>query len=250
VANPALADRRIRDFTRVDSTGQRMTRLGVARALGIFTIFGLVGAGFGWHEGVGAQITSHTETLIIVAIIGALVLSFVIMSHPTWARSLGVVYAVLEGFAVGVISAAYNAQYHGIVEEAVGATFGVALVVWFLYGTGIIKVTARLTRIITMAVLGALVFYGVTLLVMAFGGPDLDGGGGILGIGISLVLAAVAASTFLLDFDRIDKLIASGANHEYDWYGAFGLLISFIWLYLEILNILGRLRGGGGSIRR
>jgi uncharacterized YccA/Bax inhibitor family protein len=185
-----------------------------------------------------------------VAIITALLLSFVIMSQPKLARSLGVVYAVLEGFAVGVISAAYNAQYHGIVAEAVGATFGVALVVWFLYGTGIIKVTARLTRIITMAVLGAIVFYGVTLLVMAFGGPDLDGGGGILGIGISLVLAAVAASTFLLDFDRIDKLIASGAGPEYDWYGAFGLLISFIWLYLEILNILGRLRGAGGSIRR
>lgn len=101
-----------------------------------------------------------------------------------------------------------------------------------------------------MAVLGAVIFYGVTLLVMAFGGPDLDGGGGILGIGISLVLAVVAASTFLLDFDRIDKLIASGADHDYDWYGAFGLLISFIWLYLEILNILGRLRGGGGSVRR
>ncbi|MGC2485061.1 MAG: Bax inhibitor-1/YccA family protein [Acidimicrobiales bacterium] len=129
-----------------------------------------------------------------------------------------------------------SAQYHGIVAEAVGATFGVALVVWFLYGTGIIKVTARLTRIITMAVLGAIVFYGVTLLVMAFGGPDLDGSGGIVGIGISLVLAAVAASTFLLAFDRIDKLIAAGAGHGYDWYGAFGLLISFIWLYLEILK--------------
>jgi uncharacterized YccA/Bax inhibitor family protein len=144
MANPALADRRIRDFTSVDDTSQRMTRLGVARALGIFTIFGLVGAGFGWHEGVAAQITSHTETLMVVAIITALFLSFAIMSRPKLARSLGVVYAVLEGFAVGVISAAYNAQYHGIVVEAVGATFAVALVVWFLYGTGIIKVTARL----------------------------------------------------------------------------------------------------------
>jgi len=249
MANPALADRRMREFT-CAGTGQRMTRLGVARALGVFTIFGLVGAGFGWHEGAGAQITNRTETLIFVAIIAALVLSFVIMSHPKSARSLGVAYTILEGFVVGVISAAYNALYHGIVEEAVGATFGVALVVWFFYGTGIINVTARLTRIITMAVLGAIIFYGVTLLVMAFGGPDLDGGGGILGIGISLVLAAVAASTFLLDFDRIDKLIASGASHEYESYGAFGLLISFIWLYLEILNILGRLRGGGGSIRR
>jgi uncharacterized YccA/Bax inhibitor family protein len=250
MANPVLTDVRLRGLTPADSSGQRMTRLGVLRALGIFTLFGLVGAGYGWHEGTGGEISNRTETLIFVSIIAALVLSFVITSRPKLARSLGVVYALLEGFAVGVISAAYNAQYNGIVVEAVGATFGVALCVWFLYGTGLIKVTAKLTRIITMAVLGAVLFYGVTLLVMAFGGPDLDGSGGVLGIGISLVLAAVAASTFLLDFDRIDKLIAMNASHEYDWYGAFGLLISFFWLYLEILNILGRLRGGGGSVRR
>jgi uncharacterized YccA/Bax inhibitor family protein len=76
------------------------------------------------------------------------------------------------------------------------------------------------------------------------GGPNLDASGGILGIGVSLVLAVVAASTFLLDFDRIDKMIAANADATYNWYGAFGLVISMVWLYLEILSILGRLRGG------
>ena len=188
---------------------------------------------------------------MIVSILAAFGLSMIIVRRPKLARVLGVAYALLEGFAVGVISAVYNVTYPGIVVEALGATVCVALAVWFLYGTGLIKVTAKVTRVITMAMLGAIAFYGVSILVMIFGGPSLDGSGGVLGIGISLVLAVIAASTFLIDFDRIDKLIAANAGAEYDYYAAFGLVLSFVWLYLEILNILGKVRGGGvGRISR
>jgi len=249
MANPALTGRRIQNLSTTEVAGQRMTRAGVAQALSVFTIFGLVGAGFGWHEGAGDMVTSRTETFIILAVLSAFVLSIVIIRAPKLAKSLGVAYAILEGFAVGVISAAYNAEYHGIVAEALGATLGVALCVWFLYGTGLIKVTDRLRRVIYMSVLGAMAFYLVAILVSIFGGPALDGSGGVLGIGISLVLCVIAASTFLLDFDRIDQLIAANASEEYNWYGAFGLLISFIWLYLEILNLLGKARGGAISRR-
>lgn len=243
MANPALMDRRIRQLPSTD-TGPRMTHGGVAKALGIFTAFLLAGAYFGWHEGAGGNVTSQTNTTMLISIIVALVLSFVIQAKPRLARDIGVLYAVLEGFALGIISAVYNAQYHGIVLEAIGCTLGVALCVWFLYGTGIIKVTAKVTRVITMAVLGALAFYALALLSMAFGGTNLISSGGPLGIVISLVLAVIAASTFLLDFDRIDRMIAMKVEASYNWYGAFGLLISIIWLYLEILNIMGRLRGG------
>jgi uncharacterized YccA/Bax inhibitor family protein len=243
VANPALIDSRIRQLPSTD-TGPRMTHGGVAKALGIFTAFLFLGAYFGWHDGAGGFVTGRTNTLMLVSIIVALVLSFVIRAKPKLARDIGVVYAVLEGFAVGIISAVYNAQYHGIVVEAIGCTVGVALCVWFLYGTGIIKVTAKVTRVITMAVLGALAFYAVAMLMILFGGTNLVSSGGPLGIGISLLLAVIAASTFLLDFDRIDKMIAMKVEATYNWYGAFGLLISMIWLYLEILNIMGRLRGG------
>jgi uncharacterized YccA/Bax inhibitor family protein len=221
-----------------------MTHGGVAKALAIFTAFLFLGAYFGWHEGAGGYVTSQTNTLMLVSIIVALVLSFVIRAKPKLARDIGVIYAVLEGFAVGIISAVYNAQYHGIVVEAIGCTVGVALCVWFLYGTGIIKVTAKVTRVITMAVLGALAFYAVAMLMILFGGTNLVASGGALGMGISLLLAVIAAATFLLDFDRIDKMIAMKVEATYNWYGAFGLLISMIWLYLEILNIMGRLRGG------
>jgi uncharacterized YccA/Bax inhibitor family protein len=249
VANPALNPSRTRQFETASQAGTGlMSRAGVVRSLAFFAVMLLAGAAVGWHLGTGASVSSKTNMEMLVSLLVALVMAFVIIARPKLARTLGVVYALLEGFVLGIISAAYETQYHGIVAEAVGCTLGVALVVWFLYGTGIIKVTSRLTKIISMAVLGAMAFYLVSILTMVFGGPDLDGGSGVLGIGVSLVLAAIAASTFLLDFDRVDKLIAAGASSEYDAFGAFGLLISLIWLYLEILNILSRLRGGG--IRR
>jgi uncharacterized YccA/Bax inhibitor family protein len=227
-----------------------MTRAGVAKALATFFLFAVIGAFFGWGRGDHAVITSGTNELMLAAIVLALVLSFVIIAKPKLAATLGIAYALLEGFAVGIVSAVYNATYHGIVAEALGATVCVALCVWFLYGMGIIKVTDKTRRVIAMAVMGAFVFYAISIVSMLLGGPDLDGKGGVLGIGISLVLAVIAAATFLTDFDRIDQLIAANADASYDWYGAFSLLISFVWLYLEILNILGKLRGGGGSIRR
>jgi uncharacterized YccA/Bax inhibitor family protein len=250
MANPALTDKRIQAFSTTTDPALRMTHAGVAQALGVLAVFGLVGGALGWHEGSPGAVTSSTNTIMIVSILAAFGLSMIIVRRPKLARVLGVAYALLEGFAVGVISAVYNVTYPGIVVEALGATVGVALAVWFLYGTGLVKVTAKVTRVITMAMIGAVAFYGVSILVMIFGGPSLDGSSGVLGIGISLVLAVIAASTFLIDFDRIDKLIAANAGAEYDYYAAFGLVLSFIWLYLEILNILGKLRGGGvGRIR-
>lgn len=244
MANPALTDKRLRQITTSTEAGRQMTRAGVTKALGVFFVCALVGAYFGWGRGERGVISSGTNTLMLEAILAALAVSIVIIYRPRLASTLGIVYALLEGFAVGVISAAYNASYHGIVAEALGATVCVALCVWFLYGTGIIKVTDKVRRAITMAVMGAVAFYVISILTVLTGGPNLDAKGGVLGIGISLVLAVVAASTFLVDFDRIDKLIAANADASYDWYCAFSLLISFIWLYLEILNILGKVRGG------
>ncbi len=245
MANPALTEKRITQLASKTDVGPRMTRLGVVKALGVFGVFAFVGAFFGWGRASAGAITSGTNTLMLVSIIAALVLSFVIVSKPRTAPVLGVVYALLEGFAVGIVSAVYNARYHGIVVDALGATVCVALCVWFLYGTGIVKVTAKTTRVISMAVMGAFAFYMISLVSSLLGGPNFDAQGGVLGIGVSLVLAVIAAATFLTDFDRIDRLIAANAEAAYDWYGAFGLLISFVWLYLEILNVMGKASGAG-----
>jgi uncharacterized YccA/Bax inhibitor family protein len=245
MANPALTSKRITRLETTTNPGQSMSRAGVQSALGVFLVFLVSGSIVGWHEGETGLVTGRTSTLMTVSILAALGLAILICAKPKLARVVGIIYSLLEGFAVGVISAVYNAQYHGIVVDAVGVTLGVALSVWFLYGTGIIKVTAKLRRIISMAVIGAIAFYGLSLLSMLFGGSGFDSSGGALGIVISLVLALIAASTFLTDFDSIDRMIAMNASADYNFYGAFSLLVSLIWLYLEILNLMGKARGGG-----
>ena len=238
MANPALKEKNLQVIRTDHTSGKVMTKRGVFDALAMFAALLTVGAVVGWVE--SSRTTGPSDGFLIVALLGSLVLSLVIIRTPRLARSLGFVYSLVEGFLVGTISQVYNTQYHGIVLEAVGVTAGVALGVWFLYGTGVIKVTSKVYRVVGAATLGALAFYGVSLLLMVFGGPNLDGGGGVLGVGISLVLALVAAANFLVDLDRVDQLVAARADAQYDWYMAFAMMLSLIWLYLEVLNMLGK----------
>lgn len=241
MANPMLTQKRITKLTTTREAGPRMSRDGVVRALGELAVLALVAAMFGWTQVSGQSARAWAFGLMDIAILGGLVLGIIISFRPRRARTLGPIYALLEGYAVGLISAVYNARYPGIVLDALGVTTAVALAVWFLYGTGIVKVTAKLRRIITMAVIGAMGFYLLSIVSSLFGGGGLTNMGGAIGIGISVVLSLIAAATFLTDFDRIDRLIAANADADLDWYGAFSLLVSFIWLYLEILRLLGKL---------
>jgi uncharacterized YccA/Bax inhibitor family protein len=245
MSNPALKGTRLRGFEKATGNEEVMSYAGVLRALGTMFLVGVIAAAVGWHYTKISQsgmISSGNEGLMLVAILAAFGVAMVLIFHPKWAKALGLVYAVLEGVAVGVISRVYEVYSHGIVGEALGVSLGVAVVVWFLYATKIIKVTAKTVRVICYAAMGACAFYLVSLVSIVLGGPNLDGSGGPLGIGISLVLALIAASTFLTDWYQIDALIASGAEESYNWYGAFSLLLSFVWLYLEMLRLLSKVR--------
>jgi uncharacterized YccA/Bax inhibitor family protein len=199
----------------------------------------------GWLKmGSAATPTHSASAAIVVTLVAAFILAIVVSFQPQIARYVGWLYALLEGFVLGAISAIYNAQYHGIVLEAIGCTIGVAFVVWFLYGTGIIKVTGKVRRVIIAATLGAVLYYVVTLLIMLFTGTNIDATGGLLGVGVSVLLAVIAAANLLVDFDLIDRWQIQGVSSNYNAYGAFALLVTLVWLYLEILNILAKLRGG------
>jgi uncharacterized YccA/Bax inhibitor family protein len=245
MSNPALRSNRLRGFEKATGSEEVMSYAGVLRALGTMFFVGVIAAGVGWHYtkvGKLGVVSSGLEELMVVAILAAFGVAMVLIFRPKWAKALGLVYAVLEGVAVGVVSRIYEVSSHGIVGEALGVSLAVAVVVWFLYATKIIKVSAKMVRVICYATLGACAFYFVSLISIVLGGPNLDGGGGALGIGISLVLALVAASTFLTDWYQIDALIASGAEESYNWYGAFSLLLSFVWLYLEMLRLLSKVK--------
>ena len=151
-------------------------------------------------------------------------------------------YAIAEGFAVGAISKSYEAYQSGIVIQAVGATLGVVAVMLVLYRTRIIRVTDRFRQIITYATLGVMAFYLVSFVINLFGGgvPFFDKPNA-LGIVFSIGVSALAAMNLLLRFDFIEKGTKMGLSKDFEWYAAFGLLVTIVWLYLELLRLLGKL---------
>jgi uncharacterized YccA/Bax inhibitor family protein len=225
--------------------GGVMTMSGTMTATGVLFVL-LIGAGaFGWNsvtDGVDGQ-PAAMPGWVIVALLGALGVGILTSFKPKLARFTAPVYAVVEGLVLGAISRIYNEAYPGIVVSAVGATLAVFAVMWFLYATRIIKVTDRMRRMVVGATLGVMVLYGVSFIVRLFTGsmPIIDGSSG-LSIGISLVVIAIAAFNLTLDFDMIEKGAQQGAPKYMEWYCGFGLMVTLVWLYLEILRLLSKLQ--------
>lgn len=219
----------------------------VMKTAGLFTIV-LVFAAVGW---VLAP-TPMGGAVMLGGIALTLVLGLVIAFKKTISVPLIVAYAVVEGLFVGAISNFYSLlfddptvtdPFKGIVAQAVLATLSVFVGMLLAYKTGLIKVTEKFRRIVTMAVIGYAIFavlnFGYALITnTAFG----LGGTGALGIGSSLFAIGLASMSLALDFDSIDRAIAAGAPQKYSWLLAHGLIVTLVWLYLEILRLLGRLR--------
>lgn len=162
---------------------------------------------------------------------------------PNLARFTAPLYALIQGAFLGAISGLYNSAYDGIVIQAVGLTIGVFAVMLFLYGTRIIKVTERL-RMGVVAATGAILLVYVANLVLGIFGASVPflHDTGPLGIGISLLIVGIAAFNLLLDFDFVERGVAAGAPRKMEWYAAFGLLVTIVWLYLELLRLLAKLQ--------
>jgi uncharacterized YccA/Bax inhibitor family protein len=176
----------------------------------------------------------------LVAFVLGLVIAFKQIANPAATLAYGALY----GVALGAISEAFNTVYPGIVMQALIGTFGVFAGMLFVYKTGAIRVTPKLTRWVVGALIGALVLMLVNGLAAWIGGGDGLGlrSGGPVAILFSLVVIGVAAFMLLLDFDAADEAIRRGAPAKFAWYIAFGLLVTVVWLYLEILRLLSYFR--------
>jgi uncharacterized YccA/Bax inhibitor family protein len=223
-----------------------MSVRGTLNKLGFLMLMVIGGAFYTWHAYASGQPLT-TTTLIMVGIFGGLIAAIGIMFKLMWAGYIAPAYGILEGLFIGGISAIINdmlaKSYPNLVSQAVGLTFGVALAMFLLYSVRIIKVTDKLRSIIFTDTLGIAIFYGLTLILSLFNVnmPFMSiTNGGMLGIGISLFVVAVAAMNLLLDFDMIERGAEQGAPKFMDWYGAFGLLVTIVWLYIEILKLLSR----------
>ena len=242
--NPALSEKAFKDISSMSTNyAESMTLRGTLNKFGFMLLMLLGSAFYSWKEFTdGGNVTP----LIWIGLIGGLVVALIITFKKEWAPYLAPAYGLLEGLFLGAISAYYNEAFAtkapGIVMNAVGLTFGTAIAMYFLYSFKIIKATEKFKSVIMMATAGIAIFYLITMVVGMFGIPiAFLHEGSLMGIGFSLVVVAIAALNLILDFDMIEQGTAAGAPKYMEWYCAFGLMVTIVWLYLEILRLLSKL---------
>lgn len=175
--------------------------------------------------------------------IGGLIVAIVTVFKKSWAGVTAPIYALLEGLVLGGLSAIFEAQYPGIVIQAVGLTFGTLFCLLAAYTSRLIKATENFKLGVAAATGGILLLYLVSFGLSFFGiGIPYIHESGLIGIGFSLFVVVVAALNLVLDFDFIENGAAQGAPKYMEWYGAFGLIVTLVWLYIEILRLLSKLR--------
>ncbi len=224
-------------------SSKAMTVSGTISATGVLMVLLLAAGVVGWMSGPDLD-AGRTEfpPLAIVGVIVGFICAIVVFFKPMLARILGPIYALAEGFFLGAISKAYNEMQNGIVVQAVGATVGVFLVMLVLYRTQIIKVTDKFRRTIIAATMGLMAFYLVAFVISMFGvSIGFLSEPSLLGIGFSLFAATLAAMNLALDFDFIERGAKQGLPKGMEWFAAFGLLVTLVWLYLELLRLLSKL---------
>jgi uncharacterized YccA/Bax inhibitor family protein len=244
--NPTLTQKMFDKSMHLEANMQgTMSVRGAINKFGFLMVMIIAGAAYNWHMFEQGQ-TSTMNALMITGIIGGLITAIAISFKPNWAGYLAPLYGLLEGLFIGGISAIFNAafadKYPGLVMQAVGLTFGVAIAMFLLYNFRVIKATERLKSIIIMSTVGIGIFYLLTMLLRLFGvNISFMYDSSLLSIGISLFIVAIAALNLILDFDMIEQGAERGAPKFMEWYGAFGLLVTLVWLYLEILRLLSKL---------
>ncbi|GEN53358.1 Bax inhibitor-1/YccA family protein [Halobacillus faecis] len=235
--NPVLKDD---TFQRSASSGKAMTLGGTTAKIALLFIFLVGTAAYTWYQySLGVDVT----LMMIIGAIGGLIFALITAFFPKAAPVTAPIYAALEGFFIGGISAFVEGAYSGIVIQAVSLTLAVMGALLILYATRVIKVTRNFRLMVVSATLGIFLVYLVNFILNFFGMtvPYLHSSGPI-GIGISLFIVAIAALNLVLDFDFIEKGVNRGAPKHMEWYGAFGLIVTLVWLYIEILRLLQKLR--------
>jgi len=244
--NPTLTEKMFNKSLEMDATLQgTMTVRGAINKFGFMMLMLIAGAAYNWH--LFEEMKQDTmNVLMMVGIFGGLITAIAISFKPNWAPFLAPLYALLEGLFIGGISAIMNYSfkdsYPGLIMQAVGLTFGVAISMFILYNFRIIKATERFKSVIFTATLGIGIFYLLTMVLRMFGvNVSFMYDSSLLSIGISLFVVGIAALNLILDFDMIEQGAEQGAPKFMEWYGAFGLMVTIVWLYIEMLKLLSKL---------
>ncbi|MCM3720158.1 Bax inhibitor-1/YccA family protein [Fictibacillus phosphorivorans] len=238
-ANPALKSTTFNKFG-ATTVGKQMTLSGTVYKTLILLIILMASSIYTWHQ---YNLGESVGPLIMIGVIGGLISALIIAFVPRTAPLLAPIYAGLEGLAVGGISASFESQFNGITMQAATLTFGTLFALLLAYMLRIIKVTHNFRLIVFSATVGIMLVY-LTSFILGFFGisiPYLHSSGPV-GIGISLFIVVIAALNLVLDFDFIEYGARQRVPKYMEWYGAFGLMVTLVWLYFEILHLLAKIR--------
>lgn len=242
-ANPALNAKTFTAFERAFDPAEAMSIQGTVNKTGLMLILVLIPAAWVWNMFFTSGNPAVVFPWMLVGGLGGFVVALVTVFKKSWAVVTAPLYSLMEGLFLGAISSFFEAQYPGIVIQAVGLTFGTLLALLMAYKSGLIKATENFKLGVAAATGGVMLLYLTTLALGFFGVriPHIYESGPI-GIGFSIFVVILAALNLVLDFDFIEHGAASGAPKYMEWYAAFGLMVTLIWLYLEILRLLAKTR--------
>jgi uncharacterized YccA/Bax inhibitor family protein len=240
--NPAFKSKAFSHRSSDFSTDQVMTLSGTVNKTGFYLLLLTLSAAYTWNIFFNSGDPSSVTGLMIFGLVGGLIAAMVTIFKPTVANISAPIYALLQGLAIGGISAMFESSYEGIVIQAVTLTFGTLAALVLAYKSGLIKPTENFRLMLFAATGGIFVLYMLNF-VMSFFGASIGfiHSNGIMGIGFSLVVVAIAALNLVLDFDFIEQAAEQGAPKYLEAYGAFSLMVTLVWLYLEILRLLAKL---------
>ena len=225
-----------------------MSLNGTVNKTGILLLLSVLTAAFAWNQSIVigadgvATVAPGVVGYMLGGAIGGFILAMVTVFKKTWAPVTAPLYALVEGFFLGSISAMYELRFDGIVFQAVLLTFGTLFALLMAYRSGLIKATENFKLGVVAATGGIALVYLATIALRMFGKDiPLIHESGIVGIGFSLFVIVIAALNLVLDFDFIENGVEQGAPKYMEWYGAFGLMVTLVWLYIEFLRLLSKL---------
>jgi len=237
--NPAFSNNFVQNLEMASSRSTTMSVQGTATKAVVLLGIMMTTAYFAW---TGTEAGTMAYGAIIGSGIAAFIVAMITCFKPTIAMWTSPVYAGLQGIFLGAISRAFEMRFPGIVVQAVALTGGVTFLMFVIYATGLIKVTGQLTAGIAAATGAICLVYLVSFLMSMFGGhmPYIHDSGPI-GIGFGVFVVGLAAFNLLVDFDFIERGAQSGLSKNMEWYGAFALMITLVWMYQQILDLLRKL---------
>jgi len=238
--NPALTADTFGVARSLGRSDEVMTIEGTVNKTGISLVILLAAATWTWNLGLADP---RVGGLLLLGVIGGAVAAFVTVFKQSWAPFTTPAYAAFEGLALGGISAAAESRFPGIASQAIFLTFGTLGALLLAYRSGFIRATEKF-KLGIFAATGAIGLVYLIGFFMSFFGAriPLIHGSGMVGIGFSLLVTGIAALNLVVDFDFIEQGAERGAAKYMEWYGAFALLVTLVWLYLEILRLLSKIQ--------